>query len=507
MVNIITISVLAVLMITFATFGLTRMTKAYFMSGLYGGRESIEKRLGKVSVDSLYRHIRELDAGFNTFNPLFNGELNEQDNKEVWAYNIVIDSVGTYIYHPDRQRIGRGNFYNDIQQSPDHLRQELESGLMHNEVGSQKITVDGESSYIFYVGAKDSHWKNAIIVPKGGLLIPLIATGLILLTIIIMGLLAAYWVSRSTIRRSTLPLRLLAKSAGEVAKGNFQNTLPSLKHNDEISELRDSFGHMQQSLTLYIDQLKTTTAQKAAMENELSMARDIQLKMVPTEFPVLDGYEIYASMTPAKAVGGDLYDWYIQEGEKLCFCIGDVSGKGVPAALYMTVVTNLFRAYTADEDMPDRIVSHINHVLSMNNDSCMFTTLFVGILDLQSGLLRYCNAGHEAPVVIGGAGVRELPVQRCFPVGPLPDATYETQEVVIEPQSSILFYTDGLNEATSADLQLFGEERILDEADRAVQAGETSPKALIERMTQAVHHFVGDAEQSDDLTMMGIRRV
>ena len=173
-------------------------------------------------------------------------------------------------------------------------------------------------------------------------------------------------VSRFTIRRATIPLRLLTKSADEVAKGNFQTPLPELRHNDEISQLRDAFGNMQQSLTQYIDQLQTTTAQKAAMESELSIARNIQLAMVPTEFPERDQLNLYASMTPAKAVGGDLYDFFVHDN-RLVFCIGDVSGKGVPAALLMTVAKNLFRAYASDGSTPDSIVTRMNNDLSRNN--------------------------------------------------------------------------------------------------------------------------------------------
>ncbi len=531
-VNIVTISILALLVISFATVGLKNMTRAYYQSGLFASHESIEKRIGHVDSESLYRHIKRIDVGFNDFNPLFT-DTNEKDDKEVWAYNIVIDSLGNYLYHPDRQRIGKGNFFDDIRQSPDALRQQLARGLATAEIGEQKITVDGVSSYIFYFGMGDAKWTNAIIVPRDGLVFPTIITGLILLTIIILGLLAAYLISRVTIRRATKPLQLLAKSADEVAKGNFQSPLPEVKRNNEIGQLRDSFSNMQQSLTEYIEQLKTTTAQKAAMESELSIAREIQLSLLPkpltSDLLPLSNIDLYATMTPAKAVGGDLYDFFITSdsppdlggvpegrGGLLYFCIGDVSGKGVPAALFMTQTMSLFRAYSKDEDMPDRIVSRMNYDLNKNNESCMFVTLFVGILDLTSGLLHYSNAGHEPPVVIRSKGEKEswskgekeaqlLPIEPCFPVGLTTDVSYVTQTVVLEPQATVFFYTDGLNEAANGNEKLFGDERILDEVNRAIETGQLSPKALIDRMTQAVHEFVGDAEQSDDLTMLVVQ--
>ena len=479
------------------------MTNAYFISGLYGCHESIDKRLGKVDDDSLYNHIKRLDVGFNLFNPLYKDDINEKDNKRVWAYNIVIDSVGTYIYHPDRQRIGKRNFFDDIRQSGDALCKELVLGLNSNKMSHQRITIDGVSSYIFFCGVKVTPWRNAIIVPMDGLVIPVVITGLILLTIIFLGMLVAYRISRFTIHRATIPLRLLTKGADEVAQGNFQAPLPELKHNDEISQLRDSFANMQQSLTQYIEQLKTTTTQKAAMESELSIARDIQLSMVPTVFPQQDHIDIYASMTPAKAVGGDLYDFFVRDGQ-LFFCIGDVSGKGVPAALFMTETNSLFRAYSSNDSTPDSIVRHMNKDLSLDNKECMFVTFFVGILDLKSGVLRYCNAGHEAPIIIHKTA-EPLSVNQILPIGLMEDTDYVTETVVIEPQTTILLFTDGLDEAMDADNLQFGEKRIFNELNDAIQSGELSPKAVIERMTQAVHNYVGDTEQSDDLTMLCLR--
>lgn len=151
------------------------------------------------------------------------------------------------------------------------------------------------------------------------------------------------------------------------------------------------------------------------------------------------------------------------------------------------------------------IVTQMNHDLSQNNESCMFVTLFVGILDMESGLLRYCNAGHEPPIIIGQEA-HALDVEFSFPVGAVPDTVYQMQTVVLEQGSSMLFYTDGLNEAMNAEKKEFGEERIFNELNNAVQAEELAPKALIERLIQAVHDFVGDTEQSDDLTLLCIRK-
>jgi sigma-B regulation protein RsbU (phosphoserine phosphatase) len=482
----------------------TEMTMcSYFMPIIDKSGRKVGVLGADFTLDLLYERIKIVDAKINENNPLIPMNASKED-KGIWAYSIIIDSLGTYIFHPDKKRILTDNFFDDIQMSSKDLQEEIIRGLASGEKGHQKIMINGIRSYIFYARVKNTNWSNLIIVPREGMLIPTIIIGLILLSIIVIGLLVAYGICRITIRRSTRPLHLLAKSADEVAKGNFQTLLPELKHNDEIRQLRDSFGNMQQSLTQYIDQLKSTTAQKAAMDNELGIARNIQLAMIPTEFPELDNIDIYGSMTPAKAVGGDLYDFIVHD-DQIIFCIGDVSGKGVPAALLMMVTKSLFRAYASNESMPDRIVSQMNNALNDNNETCMFVTLFVGVLDLTTGLLRYCNAGHEAPLIIG-TEAHPLPVNRIFPVGVLPDTPYQIQTVVLEPGSTIFLFTDGLNEAMDADDKMFGKERVHDEINRLIEAGPFYPKTLIERMTQAIHDFVGDTVQSDDLTLLAIKR-
>ena len=212
------------------------------------------------------------------------------------------------------------------------------------------------------------------------------------------GMVIFFFMSRS-IRRAVKPLRFLSNSAHEVAHGNFDTPLPTFKHQDEIAQLRDSFDTMQQSLKQYVDELKASTAAKASMESELNVAHNIQMSMLPKTFPPFperNDIEIYGILKPAKAVGGDLYDFFIRD-EKLFFCIGDVSGKGVPASLVMAVTRTLFRNVAAHTTEPSHIVQAMNDAISDSNDNNMFVTLFVGVLDLHTGHLRYCNAAHNAP--------------------------------------------------------------------------------------------------------------
>ena len=248
------------------------------------------------------------------------------------------------------------------------------------------------------------------------------------------------------------------------------------------------------------------TAEKERIGSELRIARDIQLAMLPETFPPYSersDIDLFGTLTSAKEVGGDLYDFHIRD-EKLFFCIGDVSGKGVPASLVMAVTRALFRSISAHETSPESIVSQLNDTMTEGNDANMFVTLFVGVLDLATGRLHYTNAGHNAPMIVNAdkSLLLPLPVDANLPVGIMPGYAFTAQETMINTGTTIFLYTDGLTEAEDTRHELFGIERVKGALD-----GKLSPRELIEQVTRSVHTFVRDAEQSDDLTMLAVKRM
>ena len=254
--------------------------------------------------------------------------------------------------------------------------------------------------------------------------------------------------------------------------------------------------------------LQAVNAEKERIGSELHIASAIQMGMLPKTFPTYpdrDDVQLYGSLTPAKEVGGDLFDFFIRD-EKLFFCIGDVSGKGVPASLVMAVTRSLFRTVSAHESMPDRIVTSLNESMADMNETNMFVTLFVGVLDLPTGRLRYCNAGHDAPLLIGD-GVGTLPLESNIPVAVMSGWKFVSQEAQIFTGTTIFLFTDGLTEAENAGHAQFRMERVKETARQALAVHEQVPKQIIQRMGDAVHQFVGDAEQSDDLTMLAIQYI
>ena len=426
---------------------------------------------------------------------------------------MVLSRDSQYVCHPIQDYVQTINVLHFAQQTHDSDFIELTKKMLQWQKGQDTTSksfqlesgldkdADGKS-FIYYAPIDRVQWSVCFSIPENEVMARPNELRRNMIILLIALVVAITIVLYSVIRRQLRPLKMLEESVKDVAKGNFQTTLPEIEHHDEIRHLRDSFEEMQFSLTKYVDELKATTAQKASIVSELKVASDIQMSMLPKIFPPYperDDIDIYGQLTPAKAVGGDLFDFYIRD-EKLLFCIGDVSGKGVPASLVMAVTRALFRSASSYEAAPERIVASINSAISMNNESSMFVTLFVGVLDLPTGRLRYCNAGHDAPLLIGSQ-TELLACDSNIPVGVMPDWKFTSQEAQIVPQTTIFLYTDGLTEAENIEQKLFGGQRMMDTAKTA----QRTPRELIERMTEAVHEYVGEAEQNDDLTMLAIQ--
>lgn len=242
--------------------------------------------------------------------------------------------------------------------------------------------------------------------------------------------------------------------------------------------------------------LQAATFHNEVMNKELSIANDIQMGMVRAKELNLPEVELYASMKPAKAVGGDLYDYDVIDG-RLFFCVGDVSGKGIPAALFMTTAVNLFRMAIKSQTDPTAIATQMNELLSQNNRRSMFVSMFIGVVNLKTGVLNFCNAGHNPPVVDG----HFMEVKANIPLGLVGDMVFESETYSNIIGKPLFFYTDGLNEAKSIDNEQFGNERLLSELKAKPFK---SCSEMVEWMRSAVEKHTEGAEPSDDMTMMCI---
>lgn len=421
------------------------------------------------------------------------------------SYSFMIGLGGTFFVHPDPQKLLYQSIFTETMEQDNPERMALGQAMVSGQEGMMKTIVDGELCYVFYKPLGDTGFSAAIVCPERDIFYGYNRLRNIVILIFILGMLIMHIILSAVFRREIAPLSSLAEQAETIAAGDFAQVLPNSGRIDEIGRLVQSFSGMQHSLVNYIEEIKSTSAEKASIERELYVARDIQMSMVPRIFPPFperEDIDLYASMTPAKEVGGDLYDFFV-ENECLYFCVGDVSGKGVPASLFMAVTRNLFRVIAQQGQSPEEIANQINHALSAENDQGMFVTMFIGKANLKTGELSYCNCGHNPPVVCEpGKEACFLPMQYVnMALGTWDGFEFKGESLKDIRQWQILLYTDGLNEAENPQSELFGNDHLLKLMNGV---SKLDAKGIILMLQEAVEKHRSGAAPNDDLTLLSL---
>ena len=305
-------------------------------------------------------------------------------------------------------------------------------------------------------------------------------------------------------KRIVKPLNTMTQRISELREGNLEFRMEdAYRTGDEVEELAQSFADLSHKTVEYLDTVQRVTAEKERIGAELSLATKIQASMLPhiwPAFPQRKEFDIYASMDPAREVGGDFYDYYLIDEDHLGLVIADVSGKGVPAALFMMATKIILQSVAMLGKSPAEILSRANEAICSNNEAQMFVTVWLGILEISTGKLTCASAGHEYPVLERAGGTFELfKDKHGFVIGGMEGVKYREYELQLEPGDRLFVYTDGLPEATSAELQMFGTDRMVDALNRQP---ESAPREILHNVRCAVDDFVKDAEQFDDLTML-----
>ena len=422
------------------------------------------------------------------------------------SYSFMLSRKGYYITHWKKERILHETIFSraKLDSNPDYAR--IGRAMLKGKSGSYMFDNDSNLSYAIYAPVSNIGWSVCNVGKQDVLLADLNATTRTIVLIFLAGAFFLFLCAAFIIKRLMKPLEGFASSAKEIAHGNFNAQLPNIHSEDEFKALQDSFVYMQQSLTTYIAELKQSTASKERIESELNIAHQIQMGMLPRIFPPFperEDVELYATLKPAKEVGGDLYDFFILD-EKLYFVIGDVSGKGVPASLFMAVTRTLFRNISRSTLSSAEIIRQMNEAIAEQNDSNMFVTLFVGVLDLQSGVLDYCNAGHNPPVLITPDGTAAMLNSKTsqLAVGIFNDYVYNDEFITLKSNTELFCYTDGVVEAENAKEELYEDDNLL-KALSTCQ--EKDVRHLTENVLASVAEHVAGAEQSDDLTILVIK--
>lgn len=388
---------------------------------------------------------------------------------------------------------------------------EMQQALAEGRDSIIDININGESLFIVF-GSLTNRWSASISFQYEDVLRGAAMMLLIIALVGLFGLLLMFILCYIFVLRMTKPITKLTDAAMVMSKGNFDATLPEIKTDDEIMSLRNAFAYMQASLKEYIAELKITTASNERMESELNVAKKIQTALLVHDFPKgvsTDAggndyfhYDIHAFLEPAKEVGGDLYDFRIKD-DTLYFAVGDVSGKGVPAALLMGI-TRVALRFVSGMGLPmDEVDSRVNNILSETNDTGMFVTLFCGRIDLKTGKCRYCNAGHN-PIVVKPANgdAYFLHAKPNIAVGLFPDFPYQGEELDLHPGDKLLFYTDGVTEAEKADKSLFGDDRLLAWANASQAFLNGTSQEAVDDLYATVKQFTEGNEPNDDITIM-----
>lgn len=323
----------------------------------------------------------------------------------------------------------------------------------------------------------------------------MVVSGLVLLLGSVIAIFGAKTISR--------PIAELTEMTRRIAGGDFTQRI-TISAKNEIGTLAASFNEMTRRLNESIEHLKETTAAKERIERELQIAHEIQMSMVPKIFPPFPDrseFDIFAALVPAKEVGGDLYDFFFIDDDHLCFAVGDVSGKGVPASLFMAVTKTLFRATAGNGGTPGEILARLNTDICRDNESCMFVTFFCGILNIRTGQVDYSNGGHNLPYYLHRDGVDPLENLGGISLGLMERSPYASGRMVLRPGDALLLYTDGVTEAMNMSETLYSDGRL---AQFLGTNRSSAPRPIIGDLISDVRHFAGEAPQSDDITVLAL---
>lgn len=465
--------------------------------------ETLEQYLETKTADEAYNSTREQlqhTADAEDCSVIYVAKVHTDTKEREYIYNVVSKASGFSPYE-----IGFRDTVNDefLKVYDSILKGETQ---LHNFMYSRK----GYTTSVYPVEDADSGVVAIVGVVKNMDLLTSAKNSYICQIILIEALIAilsgVVWVVYMR-RRIVVPVQQLSEAALNMVEHLEDGNSPELvvKHDDELRELADSFATMYREVGAYIAKLETVTAEKERIGAELDVAAKIQSSMLPCIFPAFpdrNEFDIYATMDPAKEVGGDFYDFFMVDADHLAFVVADVSGKGVPAALFMVIGKTLIKDHTGLHDDLGEVFTEVNNILCASNSEEMFITAFEGVLNLKTGELRYVNAGHEIPFLCRKGGVFEpYKVRAGFVLAGMQGIRYRAGSIQLEPGDKVFQYSDGIPEAINSEKAPYGMKRL---ESVLAKNSEKAPSELLPLVKADVDAFVGDADQFDDITMLCI---
>ena len=446
--------------------------------------------LGIITVDISLKWLEKLMSKIKLF-----------DN----GYAFLLSGNGTFITHPDENLVLNQTVFSIAEERNLSKLRKIGRDMIKGNSNFVSYTsiVSGNEGWIFYAPLKSNGWSMGVFIPSDELFVDLYNLNRKLLILGSIGIVLLLILIIFISHRLTKPLTKLAKITQTIGAGNFNANIQVSNASKEIVQLGNSINQMQLELKNYIKNLKETTAAKEKIESELKIAHDIQQGIIPKIFPPFperDDIDLFAVLDPARDVGGDLYDFFFIDDHKICFAIGDVSGKGVPASLFMAITRTLLRSKATKNSSAKEIVSELNIELCKGNENLMFVTFFLCIMDTKTGIVEFCNAGHNYPFIIRNNNKIDcIEETHGTPIGIFDYINYELGTFQLSNNESIVLYTDGVTEAIDIDNNLYGNERLIGLLSKLK---DHHPKVITKTIVDDVNKFVGKVEQSDDITIL-----
>lgn len=426
------------------------------------------------------------------------------------GYAFILSKNGRIAAHPRKDWVFKESIQSVAENLKDADLAAIGTNMLDSVRGfSQYMNHRAEPSWIYYMPLESNSWSLGIVFPEKILFTKIRKLEDIFLVFGLFGFIVMFAVVALISIRVSRPLKRLAVVADQIGQGNFAVEIPVIESHDELGAFSKAFREMRISLVGHIEDIKNLTAAKEKIESELKVAQEIQKGILPEilpPFPKCDYFEIDAFLHPAREVGGDLYDFFQLSETKICIAIGDVSGKGVPASLFMAVTQTLHRGLAHGDDIsPGEIVTKMNAALCNNNSAMMFVTYVFAVLDLKTGNLAYSNAGHNPFCVLRADGTIEMnPKKHGIPLGVRSSRVYGESEITLGIGDMLFFYTDGIPEAKNKFNEFYGNERLkqilLEGAEKKL-----SPLKFNAALSVNLAAYVGDAEQFDDITVLTLK--
>lgn len=419
------------------------------------------------------------------------------------GYGFIVSKDDTVVSHPDTS-LNMKKLIDTLDQKiiPDNWQQYIDSKSKSASVYLYTPCRDRDGyCWAAIESLGDTGWKVIIVLPEQELISQIRALTIKIAIIAVAGLLLLLIAISLISRHLTSPLNKLAAATRDIGAGHLDTKLPEPVRADEIGELTKDFSSMRDALKTYITEIQEATAKQQKLDSEMQIAKDIQMSMIPGAGNISskqDCFHLFALLRPARSVGGDLY-YYQECDDKLYFIIGDVSDKGIPAALFMAKTVTLYSRALKEMLSPGQTFTMMNDLLEQNNDACMFVTALCGVLDLKTGKTIMANAGHMDPITKNTHHAREKTINGATALGLMNGVEYPDIEFQLDSGTSLIMYTDGISEAHNTESQQYGDQRLLN----LINATHSADTEVIGNMIiNDVDDFSADTEQFDDITLL-----